>query len=240
MHGVEHGVGQSIGAQVLPNDHIGDHLGVVAPLEDATPVLRLGPEGGAVDQLAVVAQGKGAGGVVNHQGLNIADGGRAAAAALPHMADGRPGAVKGVQVGLVKDIGHQPFGLVSQQVSVQTYGDPAGILSPVLQGKKGLIGADRRIGQRLPCGDAEYAALLLEFLVGGSQRLPVFETVHSSFNSCCSLASFSAICPLISARAASSLAANSPSETARIWAASTAAFLAPFNATVATGMPEGI
>ena len=154
------------GDLLAPRDQVHEHFAVRGRLEDRALLLELGAHCLGVGQVAVVADRERALGVVDGEGLRVAQG-RAAGGGVAHVADGDAARELADLLG-AEDVLHQAHGAVGEE-ALAVAGDDAGRLLPaVLQGVEAEVGD---VGGLAVAVDAEDAALVVEVVVVVCRRL---------------------------------------------------------------------
>ena len=83
--------------------------------------------------------------MADHDGLGVGRIDLAGVGGVADVTDGTTGAGEPLQLGGRKDLGNQSLVFVEHQAAVDTGGDAAGVLPPVLKGVHGVVGVKGRV-----------------------------------------------------------------------------------------------
>ena len=140
----------------FPRNAVGDDFRVNRSVKNCAGVFHLLAQFHSVDQISVVCQRHFSLDVIDHDRLGIVAvvGSGGAVADVPY---GDPAVAETLQNIGREHVVHKPGVLIGRENPVVVHHDPAGFLSPVLQGKQSVIGSAGNIGG-FEGIDAEHAA----------------------------------------------------------------------------------
>ena len=159
VHRRGHGLFDAAAAQPLPDDDVGDHLGIGGGVKNGALLLQLAPKLQGIGEVPVMGERHAALPVVDEKGLDVpavVGAGRCVA----DVPDRDPAAPERAELLLREDLAHEPDVTARRKDAVIVHHDARAFLSPVLQGIEPVVGQGGKI--RLPRSvNAENAAFFV-------------------------------------------------------------------------------